>query len=154
MQNIPDWKLLDPVHHAFARRALPVTEQELKGQEWKGKHAHETTKNTGPNGKDVNENGRTGDARPESQEQHERASPEDKAFADAVLKELEVIRSFKNASGKPKGPLKPLSTTPDVWKQLEMRIQAEDQAHLIHYRTSPLLLTFVFIGHARQLDPA
>ncbi|EJD33158.1 hypothetical protein AURDEDRAFT_177759 [Auricularia subglabra TFB-10046 SS5] len=139
--GIPDWKLLDPEHHPFARRALPVTEEDPKNQEWAGKTKKEdgdakSTANGAPdvepkgtgNGQSkvngqANGNGRAGtNGAGNADGTHEDESSDDD---DDMDEDMKVLASFRNASGKPNGPLQPLGV--DAWKQLEMRVQVEDQ---------------------------
>lgn len=49
---VPNFKLLDPRHHAFARFVLPVSEIAIKGQEWPGKKHEDDKKQQGDKDRD------------------------------------------------------------------------------------------------------
>jgi nitrate reductase (NAD(P)H) len=169
--HTPDFKLLDPQHHAFARFALPYTEDQIKGQEWKGKHDKEkeekesggkcvkkekggdskngsgeekfsNSSKDAPNQEDTkgdsNDNESKGDLQDVTSDQDDSkkgpqgnnsssddSSPEDRAFANALIEEMQAIRNFSNATGQPSGSLKGLDK--NAYLQLESRISVDDQ---------------------------
>ncbi|EIN07313.1 hypothetical protein PUNSTDRAFT_121467 [Punctularia strigosozonata HHB-11173 SS5] len=104
---LPDFKRLDPKHHAFARFGLPFTEKQIKEQEWRGKHdkekkgKHEEKVEEKGEEKDKERDGKEDGTEGEEpqKEQESEPSPKERAFADALIAEINTISSFKNALG-------------------------------------------------------
>jgi nitrate reductase (NAD(P)H) len=143
IMQMPDFKVLDPRHHAYARTVLPITEGQIKNQEWEGKD-HSKDK-MGDARNDIQRNkvetqgtehshakdghaykGKLDRQSPGQKLPESEASPAERAFADAVIAETHVVLSMKNNLGKPHGPLQLLMR--DAWRQLESRISVDDQA--------------------------
>ncbi|KAM5537092.1 hypothetical protein V8D89_009238 [Ganoderma adspersum] len=109
-QAEPNFKLLYPKQHDFARYVLPVTEGEIKAQ--------------GP--KDAV--GFTADIQIEPPQSEPPSLPvENQAFLDQLRAEYQKISEFKSNLGKPTSELKGLDG--DALKQLESDLSTEDQPY-------------------------
>ncbi|KAI0659447.1 hypothetical protein C8Q70DRAFT_1053815 [Cubamyces menziesii] len=132
-----DYKLLYPKNHAFARYVLPVSESEIKEQDWPGKKKddkHPPSPSTSASSissgmasssedekKDKGEEGETKDSKPDKPP----LSDEEHSFLDKLLAEMDTVSSFKNNPGQPQGDLKLLDG--DALEQLESHLSIDDQ---------------------------
>ncbi|PCH32962.1 hypothetical protein WOLCODRAFT_147072 [Wolfiporia cocos MD-104 SS10] len=142
-QAVPNFKLLDPRHHAFARFVLPIAESAIKSQEWSGKEhpedneAKSDDKKGGDEKKDVGgKDGERGQNKNEKKDEEKEKDTEDGKESDIdtetermlsiVIEEIRVARTLSNNDGKVHAPLKLLDG--DAEEQLESKISVDDQA--------------------------
>ncbi|KAI1798202.1 hypothetical protein LXA43DRAFT_1088331 [Ganoderma leucocontextum] len=109
-QAEPNFKLLYPKKHDFARYVLPVTEEEIKAQGPKGAVASATVIEA-----------ETPQSEPPC------LSEEQQAFLDQLRAEFKKISEFKSNLAKPTTELKGLDG--DALEQLESNLSTEDQPY-------------------------
>ncbi|KAI0746770.1 hypothetical protein C8Q80DRAFT_1105703 [Daedaleopsis nitida] len=148
----PNYKVLHPTNHAFARYVLPVAESEIKEQDWPGKKDAKEKKEKGSkknrDGEKVNEDDEeTEDDKQTEDKENEKAEDEEhqggeensdgqddpikmtndeKSIAERVIEEMHIIESFKNNTAEPNGGLGRLDE--DALQQLESRLSIDDQS--------------------------
>ncbi|KAI0630568.1 hypothetical protein C8Q77DRAFT_1133937 [Trametes polyzona] len=131
-----DFKILYPRNHAFARYVLPVTESEIKEQVWPGKKNEPEAKpssatsassiSSGKASSDQEEDG-IADGQAEEGSGTPTLTSEQHRFLDKLLAEMDMVASFRNNPGRPKGELKLLDDD-DALQQLENRLSIDDQS--------------------------
>ncbi|KAI0340404.1 hypothetical protein BDW22DRAFT_1334308 [Trametopsis cervina] len=110
---VPDYKLIHPKTHAFARYVLPLSSDAFAKQDWPGKNDGEKHEEAKP------ENAQPKQFRPEMSQEGQR-------FYSKLIEEMELQRSFENNVGRPDGELKALDAT--ALQQLESRLSIDDQS--------------------------
>ncbi|KAI0630736.1 hypothetical protein C8Q77DRAFT_1062963 [Trametes polyzona] len=131
-ESSPNYKVQNPAHHDFARYVLPVSESEIKEQEWRGKNAN-TTAPPSPSSPSESSAGSeitlTSDTVDERKNTTTVSSPavseEQQRFLNKLLEEFRTVKSFTHNPGVPKADLKLLDG--NALDQLESRLSVDDQ---------------------------
>ncbi|KAI0675969.1 hypothetical protein C8Q78DRAFT_360877 [Trametes maxima] len=135
----PNYKAKNPKNYDFSRYVLPVSESEIKDQDWPGKDrvagrsppsptpsdesslsSESTLAPSSPSSenKNIGNNAAKGSVDPA-------LSDEQLRFHDKLVEEFRTIRAFKSNPGVPKSELKSLDG--DALDQLESRLSVDDQ---------------------------
>ncbi len=122
-------------HYEFARYVLPVTEAEIKEQDWPWRKVESRNGPISPSTKSASSNSTLVPEesvglsetliREVSASEHSDASDEQRAFLKRISEEFLTIKSFKNNLGEPKCALKLLDG--DALEQLESHLSIDDQ---------------------------
>ncbi|KAI0831873.1 hypothetical protein BC628DRAFT_1310601 [Trametes gibbosa] len=133
-KSSPNLSLTIGQHHDSARYVLPISEAEIKGQEWRGLNTCTGSPSSSASLTDSPVSSNTtlassigfpvDDAKDHGQ--FEAVEPDDEQrFLYRILEEFRTVARFRNDPGTPKGELKLLDG--DVDEQLESRLSVDDQ---------------------------
>ncbi|KAI0761830.1 hypothetical protein BD413DRAFT_485296 [Trametes elegans] len=135
----PNFKAKNPRNYDYSRYVLPVSEREIKEQDWlaRGTNPDELPSPAESTGSSVSSSSTLASSDVSISQVHTAADDdtafkqeaatlsEDQGLLVKVLEEFRIIRSFKNDPGLPNGELKLLDG--DASDQLESRLSVDDQ---------------------------
>lgn len=115
-------------NHEFGRYVLPVSEADIKNQDWPGKKKDDKGQSKTKDNAEDQPGGEKANGHAESQD-NKTDGPEltddQRVFLDKLIAEMHLVESFKNNPGRPKGELKLLNG--DALQQLESHLSIDDQ---------------------------
>lgn len=109
-------------NHAFARYVLPVTEDEIKSQDWPGRKRDGEAPSAEKQRSEVMGEDKEDE---EAKKQEPELNSEQQVFLDRLFHEIHEVESFKNNPGEPQAKLALLGG--DAVKQLESHLSIDDQ---------------------------